>query len=737
MNRHLIRILSPRYFSTLPVVNHKFLLSGKRWEVSRGLLAPHADSAVLVHFGDTAVLAALFAETQQNTSTQTNGIPFTIDYSEKQHISTDPSQNFYLRSGRHFEKFALISRSIDRTLRPILPPLAYPLNLSCVLLASDGTHDPEIAAINAASAALSLTSTPGMPTCAAVRIGRVHRSWVINPNRAELRESSANYIVSCTREGISMIQGHSNELPMSLFCEMLTVAQEKCAQMIKHLDVLKAATNPSFSLAPLTSELPDEELYYELKEIYFEGIKAILSAPLSKLQRSKQSIQITNQLKAKATEMCPGITASALEQIRTEMHREAIRENILVRDVRPGARGCEEIRDLSASLGPLKAAHGSAIFQRGETQILSSLSLLPPFFSFDLDKETEVVNNCSVDNFCLRYSNPDYAVRESRSRGMPNRRELGHSRLAESAFLHLLPDSFPFSLNIFCDVQSSSGSSSMTSICAASLAMLEGGVPLKSVAAGVATGLILGKRDSIDSYSILSDIQGIEDALGNMDFKVGGTRKGITACQLDIKEFHGIPMHLMRRCLERSWEDRHKILDFMDGIISIHRPSSKNNTPVSSVVTSKSKQGVSSPGLMFKVRKLQETLGVSTYVLSPSQLYLYGGSSRTHSEALKLIHSLLEKQDIPQLEFGALYRSRVVEVRPYGLLVQLYPNQEEPALVHTSQLHPAGILASALAFKVDDVIIVKYFGMEPFSGRLRVSRKAAMCPYEKEPIQLM
>ena len=344
------------------------------------------------------------------------------------------------------------------------------------------------------------------------------------------------------------------------------------------------------------------------------------------------------------------------------------------------------------------------------------------------------MDTCSLENFYLRYSNPDYAVREAKNRGMPNRRELGHSRLAESAFLHLLPSSFPFSLNLFCDVQSSSGSSSMTSICAASLAMLDGGVPLRSIVAGVATGLMLDKMNSVDSYTILSDIQGIEDALGNMDLKVGGTRSGITACQLDIKELHGIPMNLMRRCLERSWHDRHQILDFMDGIISAHKRSPKLNAPVSSVI---SKRDLSSPGLIFKVRKLQETLGVSTYVLSPNQLYIYGETSCKHSEMLEFIHTLLEKQDRPQLEFGALYRSRVVEVRPYGLMVQLYPNQEEPTLVHTSQLHPAGILANSLAFKVDDIIIVKYFGVEPISGRLRVSRKAAMCPYEKEPIQLL
>ena len=335
MSKHFIHLLSPRYFSSLPVVSHKFLLSGKRWEISRGLLAPHADSAALVHFGDTAVLAAFFSDNQQNGSTQTNGIQFTTDYSEKQHISTDPSHNFYLRSARHFEKFSLISRSIDRTMRPILPPLAHPLNLSCVLLASDGIHDPEIAAINAASAAISLTNTPMMPTCAAVRIGRVHSSWVINPNRRELSKSQANYIVSCTKEGISMIQGHSNELSLSLFCEMLTLAQEKCTEIIKRLDLLKSITNPSFSILSPTNELTST-LYSQLKKAYFESIKGILSAPLSKLQRSKQSIAVTNLVKANAIEISPSITVATLDQIRTDLHREALRDNIMKRGVRPG-----------------------------------------------------------------------------------------------------------------------------------------------------------------------------------------------------------------------------------------------------------------------------------------------------------------------------------------------------------------------------------------------------------------
>ncbi|KAI6661030.1 Polyribonucleotide nucleotidyltransferase 1, mitochondrial [Oopsacas minuta] len=738
MNRYLIHLCSPRYFSTLPVVSHKFSLSGKRWEISRGLLAHHADSATLVHFGNTAVLAAIFSETQQNNNTNMSN-PFTTDYSEKHHISTDLSQKYFLRSSRHFEKFALISRSIDRTIRPILPPLTSNLNLSCVLLASDGTHDPEIAAINAASAALSLTCTPGMHTCAAVRVGLVNNCWVINPNRFELRNSEANYIVSCTEEGISMIQGSSKELSLSQFCEMLSIAYQHCIEFIKHLDALKAATNPTFQLSVQSpDELLDQTLYSKMKDNYFDCIKSNLSSTLPKLQRGKQSTNITNNLRASALEVIPTLSVSAFEQLRTVLFRAALRENAIVHGVRPGARSSDHIRELSAGLSPLKATHGSAIFQRGETQILSSLSLLPPTFSYDLETGTEIINTLSVDNFCLRYSNPDYAVRDSKSRGMASRRELGHSRLAESAFLTLLPTSFPFSVNLFCDVQSSSGSTSMSSICGASLAILDGGIPLKSVAAGVATGLILGDNYQTDgTHCILSDIQGIEDALGNMDLKVGGTREGITACQLDIKEFNGMSIDLIGRCLDRSWGDRHKILDFMENVISVHRPSLKCNAPVSSVINSKSKtDALTSPGWRYKVRKLEESLGVFIYTLSPSRLYLFGASSEKHSEALRTIHTILEQQAVPELEFGALYRAKVLHVRQYGLMVELYPNQEEPSFVPNSQLHPSGILANSLAFKPDDVIIVKYFGIEPISGRLRISRKAAMCPYEKEPVQL-
>ena len=740
MNRFFIRLFSTRYFSTLPVVNHKFSLSGKRWEINSGLLAVLADSATMVRFGDTTVLAAIYSDPTLNSNTNyTSGIPFITEYSEKAHISNDPSQNFFLRSSRHFEKFALISRSIDRTIRPTLPPLSSPLNLSCVLLASDGMHDPQIAAINAASATLSLACLPGVPVCAAVRIGRVNNCWVVNPDRLQLRNSEANYIVSCTEEGISMIQGHSIELSLSLFCEMLSIAYDNCVEFIRHLKGIKATTNTTYCFPPPASEeLLGETVLSKMKEDYFESIKEILSSSLLKLQRGKQSAAVTNQLKTSALEMDPTLSVSALEQLRTILFRDAFRENVIVRDVRPGGRTCDDIRELSAYLDPLRAAHGSALFQRGETQVLSTLSFLPPTFSYDSEKDTDVIDTGSIENFCLRYSNPDYAVRESKSKGMPNRRELGHSRLAESAFLNLLPTPLPFSVNLFCDVQSSSGSTSMSSICAASLAMLQGGLPLKSMVAGVATGLVLGKDyTNTGTHCILSDIQGIEDALGYMDLKVGGTREGITTCQLDIKEFNGIPMDLMRRCLERNWVDRNKILDFMETKISTHKPSLKSTAPVSSVINSKSKtNSLTSPGWRRKVYKLEESLGVFVYTLSPTLLYLFGSSSEKHSEALKAINSILEVYSRPELEFGSLYRARVTQVRPYGLMVELYPNQEEPSFIPNSQLHPSGILANSRSFKPDDVIIVKYFGIEPVSGEARISRKAAMCPYEKEPVQL-
>ena len=719
-------------------MNHKFTLSGKKWEINSGLLAIHADSATMVHFEGTTVLAAVYSNPL--LINHTNGIPFTTDYSEKAHISNDSSQNFFLRSSRHFEKFALISRSIDRTIRPILPPLSSSLNLSCVLLASDGMHDPQIAAINAASAALSLTCTPGMPVCAAVRIGRVNNCWVVNPDRLQLCNSEANYIVSCTEEGISMIQGHSNELSLRRFCDMLSIAYEHCLEFIRHLKGVNATINPTLSSPlPVSEELLNETVLSKIKEDYSESIQDVLSSSLLKLQRGKQSAVITNQLRTSALELNPDLSVSALEQLRTVLFKDALRENVITRDVRPGARTCDGIRKLYAYLDPLKAAHGSALFQRGETQVLSTLSFLPPSFSYNSETDTDVINSGSIENFCLRYSNPDYAVREAKSKGSPNRRELGHSRLAESAFLHLLPTSLPFSVNLFCDVQSSSGSTSMSSICAASLAMLQGGVPLKSMVAGVATGLILGKDyKKYGTHRILSDIQGIEDALGNMDLKVGGTRVGITTCQLDIKEFDGIPMDLMRHILRRSWIDRHKILDFMETKISAHRPSLKSTAPVSSVINSKSKtkNSLISPGWKHKVYKLEESLGVFVYNLSPTLLYLFGSSSEKHSEALNAINSIFEVHSRPELEFGGLYRARVTQVRQYGLMVELYPNQEEPSFIPNSQLHPSSILANSHSFKPDDVIIVKYFGTEPVSGVARISRKAAMCPYEKEPVQL-
>ena len=728
MNHHFFRLLCPRHFSSRASGSARFSFAGKKWEVSTGQLAPHADSSVLVNFGDTAVLAAVFAGYQASYRNE-NKQTIVTDYSEKQHISMDLTQNYFMRSSRPFEKLALISRSIDRTVRPLVPLLPTTLNLTCVLLASDGVHDPEIAAINAAAATLALTGTPGIQTSAAVRMGQIGGAWIVNPDRDEFSDSEANYIVSCTKRGISMIQGHSSEVSLTSFNEMLELAFMHTYEFITRIETLKSSLS---NLNPFTP-LEDEryiKVYSCLKEGFYEEIKDILASPVSKLERGRKSAKLNNRMMITLQENFPNEEIDGTEPARTDLYKEALRENVRDRNVRPGGRETHQLRDLYGRLGPLKATHGSALFQRGESQILSSLSLRQPSFSFDLTTGSEVIDNRSVDNFSLHYSNPDYAVRDKAG----IRRDLGHSRLAEGALLHLIPTDFPLSINLFCDVQSSGGSTSMASICAASLALLDGGVPLKKSAAGVATGLLVSKDGP---STILSDVQGIEDALGNMDLKVGGTREGITTCQLDIKETDGIPLDTMRACLDRSCQDRLMILNFMEGLISEPRLTLKNKAPVSSTINLNSNTAtLYNPGWFNKLRRLQQDLNVSFHILDPGHIYLFAKSSADYENALNTFHRLLAPEQEPELEFGALYRVKVVEVRSYGIMVQLFPNQTELSLIHQSQLYPSQLLTNLQRIKVDDVITVKYFGRDPLSGRLRLSKKAAMISYEPEPVLL-
>ncbi|XP_054853930.1 polyribonucleotide nucleotidyltransferase 1, mitochondrial [Eublepharis macularius] len=706
-------------------------VGSRKLEISSGKLARFADGCSVVQLGDTSVMVTAVSKTKPSPS---QFMPLVVDYRQKAAAAGRIPTNYLRRELGSTDKEILTSRLIDRSIRPLFPAgYYYDTQILCNLLAVDGIHDPEVLAINGASAALALSDIPWNGPVGAVRVGMIDGEVVVNPTRKEMSSSTLDLVVTgAPRSQIVMLEAAAENVLQQDFCHAIKVGVKHTQQIIlgiqqlaKEQGVAKRAVQKLFT-AP-------EEIVACAKQIASEKIVAVFSDfNHDKISRdeaiNKLRLETEEQLKEKFPEAEPYEIMESFNVVSKEMFR-----NLVLNEYRRcDGRDLTSLRNISCEVDMFKTLHGSALFQRGQTQVLCTVTFDSLESNVKSDLITTVVSGIKEKNFMLHYEFPPYATNEIGKITGVNRRELGHGALAEKALKPVIPRDFPFTIRVTSEVLESNGSSSMASACGGSLALMDAGVPISAAVAGVAVGLITRpnpeKNGDIEDYRLLTDLLGIEDYHGDMDFKMAGTNKGITALQADIK-LPGIPLKIVMEAIQQATVAKREILQIMNKTIAKPRASRKANGPLVETVEvplSKRARFVGPGG--YNLKKLQAETGVTVSQIDEETFSVFAPTPAAMHEAREFITEICKDDQEYQLEFGAVYTATITELRDIGVMVKLYPNMT-PVLLHNSQLDQRKIKhPSALGLEVGQEIQVKFFGRDPTDGRMRLSRKVLQSP---------
>jgi polyribonucleotide nucleotidyltransferase len=531
--------------------------------IETGKLAKLADGAVTVRSGETIVLVTAVSATSVKEGQ--DFFPLTVDYREKAAAVGKFPGGYFKREGRPSEKEILTCRMTDRPLRPLFPKgYLYDTQIIGVLLSADGEVDPDILFINGASAALAVSDIPFAGPVGAVRVGRINGQFVANPTHSQRLDSDLNLVYVGNETDVIMIEGEALELPEDQFVAALHFAQAEVVKMVAAQKELAAAAGKEKRIAPLF--VVADELLEVAYAVAGDRIEAALYTP-SKVARQKAVGALKDEVAAAILEKFPTATKFEISQAFDYLQKKAFRISILDKQVRCDGRDTKTIRPLSGETGLLPRSHGSALFQRGETQALCLATLAPADEAQDLDGYT---GGETTKRFILHYNFPPFSVGETGRTGSPGRREIGHGALAERSILAVIPDvsEFPYAIRVSSEVMESNGSTSMASVCGGILSLMDAGVPIKKPVAGISCGLVTEfSGDQISRYTLLTDIIGSEDHFGDMDWKLCGTRDGVTGFQLDLK-LPGISLDLMAEAVYRTRDDRQKVLDVMESVLA-------------------------------------------------------------------------------------------------------------------------------------------------------------------------
>ncbi|KAJ4434670.1 Polyribonucleotide nucleotidyltransferase 1, mitochondrial [Periplaneta americana] len=706
--------------------------NGRNLTLSTGKYARFADGCAVAELGDTSVMVTTVSKTKPSLS---SFIPLVVDFRQKAAAAGRIPTNFLRRELGPTEKEILTSRLIDRSLRPLFPDgYYYETQVMCNLLAVDGVNDPDILSINAASAALSLSDIPWNGPIGAVRVGFCNNDVVINPTRKELSQSTLNLVVSATRHNlIVMLEAAAENILQQDFLKAIKSGVKECQNIVqsiqqlqKHYGKAKREFEPPVVPSEDIMEAVRSFSEMRLREIFRDHTHDKLSRDMAV---SAVRTDVVDKLKHAFGE---GVDVSTVTECFNRICKETFRSLVFEDNVRCDGRGMDELRNISCQVDLYRPLHGSSLFQRGQTQVFCTVALDSPESALKMDPVTMLTSGLKEKNFFIHYEFPPYATKETGRIGPIGRRELGHGALAEKGLHHVVPHDFPFTIRLTSEVLESNGSSSMATVCGGSLALMDAGVPISTPAAGVAIGLISrytgNDTKHMDDYKLLTDILGIEDYMGDMDFKLAGTKKGITALQADIK-IPGLPLKVVMEAVQQATDAKSRIIDIMNETINKTRKQRKENWPVSEkldVPAHKRAKFLGHGGRNLK-RLLVET-GVQVTQLDDTVFSVFAPNQAAMDEAKELIEEFLAAEKEPELEFGGIYTAKIVEVRDIGVMVTLYASMA-PALLHNSQLdqrkvnHP-----SALGLEVGDELQVKYFGRDPVSGLMRLSRKVLQGP---------
>ncbi|XP_051936128.1 polyribonucleotide nucleotidyltransferase 1, mitochondrial isoform X1 [Hippocampus zosterae] len=706
-------------------------LGDKKLQISSGRLAKFADGSAVVQLGDTSVMVTAVSKTKPSPS---QFMPLVVDYRQKAAAAGRIPTNYLRRELGTTDNEILTSRLIDRSIRPLFPSgYFYDTQILCNLLAVDGVNDPDVLAINAASAALALSDIPWNGPIGAVRMGLVEGELLVNPTRAQMATSTLNMIVAgAPSSQVVMIEASAENVLQQDFCHAVKVGVKHAQQIILAIQQLARELKVTKRTPPKMFSAP-AEMVAHVQQSATDKIYAVFTDYAhDKISRDDAINKIRLETEEHLKEKFPQAEPFELIESFNTVSRDIFRNLVLNEYKRCDGRDLTAVRDISCDVDLFKPLHGSALFQRGQTQVLCSVTFDSLESSIKADIITTALSGIKDKNFMLHYEFPPYATNEIGKMGGLNRRELGHGALAEKALRPVIPKDFPFTIRVTAEVLESNGSSSMASACGGSLALMDAGVPISAAVAGVAVGLISksnpDKPSEIQDYRLLTDILGIEDYLGDMDFKLAGTNKGITALQADVK-IPGLPLKLVMEAIQQATVAKREILGIMNTTLAKPRTSRKENGPVVEnvrVPVSRRARFVGPGG--YNLRRLQAQTGVTISQVDEETFSVFAPTPGALNEAQDFISEVCRDDQEQQLEFGAIYTATITEIRDIGVMVKLYPNMSA-VLLHNSQLDHKRIKhPSALGLEVGQQIQVKYFGRDPTDGRMRLSRKVLQSP---------
>jgi polyribonucleotide nucleotidyltransferase len=682
--------------------------------IETGKLAKLADGSVTVRSGDTIILVA--AVSASSIKEGQDFFPLTVDYREKAAAAGKFPGGYFKREGRPSEKETLTSRMTDRPLRPLFPKgYFYDTQVISVLLSADGENDPDILSINGASTALCVSDIPFAGPIGAVRIGQVNGEFVVNPTHSERQHSKLDLVYVGTSDDVVMIEGAADELPEEDFVRALEFAHPFVREIIEmQKELASVAGKPKREAALLNVR---DDLLEVAYQVAGDRIEAALYTS-GKIARSKAVDALRGEVQAAVLAHYPDATPFEISQAFDYLQKKAFRISILDRQKRCDGRGLFEIRPLSAEVGLLPRSHGSALFARGETQAVALATLASVEEAQMIDGYT---GGEQSKRFILHYNFPPFSVGETGRFGGASRREIGHGALAERSIEPVIPSEteFPYAIRVSSEVMESNGSTSMASVCAGVMALMDAGVPIRKPVAGISVGLVTEyEAEQLKRYATLTDIIGSEDHFGDMDFKLCGTRDGITGFQLDLK-LPGISHKIMAEAIRQARDARMKVLDVMTVAITVPRKELSQYAPrIETVKIHPDKIGLLIGPGGKTIKGIVAETGAEINIDDDGSVHIYSANRDSLNRAKEIIVGMTK-----EIEVGETYQGRVVSIKDFGAFVEVLPGKD--GLVHISELADFRVKSVEDVVKVGDLVWVKCIGIDD-KGRVKLSRKVAM-----------
>ncbi|GMU95183.1 polyribonucleotide nucleotidyltransferase [Ignavibacterium album] len=691
----------------MAIIKKEVEIGGKLFSIETGRYARQANGAVMVRYGDTMVLVTAVAS--EEVKEDQDFFPLQVEYREKTSAAGKIPGGYIKREGRPTEKEILSARLCDRPIRPLFPKnFMNETQVIAMVLSYDGENDADVLAACGASAALTISDIPFDGPMGEVRVGRIDGQFILNPTHQQLEVSDIELVVAGTGDSIMMVEGEAKEVSEAEMLEALKFAQSEIKKIVALQIELQKEAGKQKWVVP--DKVIDENLKNDVNELAFEKMKSIVYSVLTKEERSTRNKELAEFVKTSLAEKYPE-QEKVIGELLHDMEKELMRQRILTEGIRLDGRKTTDIRPITIETSLLPRTHGSALFTRGETQSLTTVTL-------GTKNDEQLVDGLLQEytkKFMLHYNFPPFSVGEVGRLTGVSRREIGHGNLAERSLKQVFPpeEVFPYTVRVISDILESNGSSSMATVCAGSLAMMDAGIPIKAAVSGIAMGLV----KEGEQYAILSDILGNEDHLGDMDFKVAGTSKGITGLQMDIK-IQGISFEIMEKALAQAKEGRMKILEIMNQAISEPRPHLSPYAPrlITMKIDTDQIGLVIGPGGKT-IQGMQRLFGVEIVIDEDGTVNIASPNKENAQKCKEYIKKLTATPEV-----GEVYEGVVTKIMDFGAFVEILPGKE--GLLHISQIDNKRVNKVSDYFKVGDKVLVKLMKIE--DGKLSLSRKEVL-----------